>query len=155
MERRTPDFARILAPATQDGDGDAGPLRDAEIDAVIELAFMMANANGDASPDEIESFRALVKHLQPGANVGALLEEHSEKLEGGGPIEERVRAAAAHLTRTSARELAYKAVYAVAVFDLETNEEEGDLEDLVIKVLGIEHERVKQLAREATQGLSK
>jgi hypothetical protein len=65
-----------------------------------------------------------------------------------------VRAAAERLTRTEARELAYKAVYTVAVFDLETNEEERELEELIVEVLKLDHARVHQLELEATQALS-
>lgn len=154
MERRTPNFARILAPATQKGDGDFATLRGDEIDAVIELGFMMANANGDASIDELESFRALVKYLKPGAEVASLLDKYGEKLEAAGAFAPLVRAAAAHLTRQTARELAYKAVYAVGVFDLETNEDEQALEELVLEVLGLDDARAHELALEATQALS-
>jgi len=154
MERRTPNFARILAPATQRGDGDFATLRGEEINAVIELGFMMVNANGDASLDEIESFRALAKYLTPGADVAALLDQYSDKLDRAESFEVLVRAAAKHLTRETARELAYKAVYAVAVFDLETNEEERELEDLIVEVLGLDDNRAHELALEATQALS-
>ena len=75
-----------------------------------------------------------IKHLRPEANVGSLLDELGDKLGGAASIGERVRAAAANLSRATARELAYKAVYAVAVFDLETNPEERELENLVIEV---------------------
>src|SRR4051794_21876327 len=115
MERRTPDFARVLTAVSQKPGGDYTPLRGEEIDGVLELAFLMANANGDASPDELEAFRGLVKHLKPEANVGGLLESLGDKLDGAESIGVRVRAAAAALKREVARELAYKAVYAVAV----------------------------------------
>jgi hypothetical protein len=145
MERRTPDFARVFANAKLEGK---------EKDAVIELAFMMANANGDASVDELESFRALAKYLDPNADITALLDHCTAQLEKAASFEERVRAAATGLTRPAARELAYKAVYTVAVFDLETNEEERELEELIVEVLGLDHERVHQLELEATQALS-
>lgn len=154
MDRRSPDFARILAPATQKSDGGFASLRANEIDAVIELGFLMANANGDASLDELESFRALVKYLKPGEDVGRLLDSLSERLDGAESFEQRVRATAEHLTRPTARELAYKAVYAVAVFDLETNEEERDLEELIIEVLGLDPARAHDLALETTLALS-
>jgi tellurite resistance protein len=145
MDRRTPDFSRVFANTS---------LEKGEADAVIELAFLMANANGDASIDELESFRALVKYVNPDADVSAVLDLFSGQLDRAESIEERVRAAAAHLTRKEARELAYKVVYAVAVFDLETNEDERDLEELVIDVLGLALPRVDELELEATQALS-
>lgn len=145
MDRRTPDFARVFANRKLQG---------SEADAVLELAFLMANANGDASVDELDSFRALVKYVKPEADVAALLDKCSDQLASAESFEERVRAAASHLSRDEARELAYKAVYAVAVFDLETNEEERELEELVIEVLGLDTARVDELELETTQALS-
>lgn len=145
MERRTPNFARVFAGGSFEGE---------EKEAVVELAFMMANANGDASIDELEAFRALAKHLDPNADIAALLDKHTAQLEKAASFEERVRAAADRLKRPEARELAYKAVYTVAVFDLETNEEERELEELIVEVLQLDHARVHQLELEATQALS-
>jgi tellurite resistance protein len=144
MQRRTPDFARIFAGAS---------LEAAEIDAVIELAFLMAHANGDASPDELEALRSLIKHLQPTANVGVLFEKYSVMLEGEGAIPERVRISAKSLSRDTARDLAYKAVYAIAVYDLETNEAERDLEELVIGALGLDDKRAHELGLQTTHAL--
>jgi tellurite resistance protein len=128
MAKRSPNFTRIL--------GTAGLGRE-EIDAVFEIAYAMANADGSASFDELESFRALVKHLQPNANVADLLDALSARFDAAESIEARVRDAAARLTRLEARDAAYKAAYTIAVFDLETNEEERELDDLLIEVLGL------------------
>jgi tellurite resistance protein len=153
MQRRTPDFARVLAVISQKPDGDLTALQANEIDGTIELAYLMASANGDASPDELEALRSLIKHLRPDAAVGAVLEGLDDKLGSGGSASEKVRTAAASLTRPTARELAYKAVYAVAVFDLETNAEERELEDLVIEALGLDDKRAHELGLEATHAL--
>jgi hypothetical protein len=91
--------------------------------------------------------------LRPDASVGALLEELADRMGSAVTIGERVRAAAASLSRVTARELAYKAVYAVAVFDLETNPEERELEELVIEVLGLDEKRAHELGLEATHAL--
>lgn len=151
MSKRTPNFARILVPSTKSD--DAAPLRAAEIDAVIELGFLMANADGHSSFDELESFRALVKHLKPDAKVGDVFDQLTAKLDKAEAIEERVRAVAPLLTRATARDLAYKAVYTIAVFDLETNEAERDLDDLLVDVLGLS-ERVDDLELEVNEALN-
>ena len=151
MSKRTPNFARILAPSAT-GD-DATPLRGAELDVVIELGFLMANADGQASFDELESFRALVKHLTPDAKVSDVLDQLTERLDKADAIEERVRAIAPLLTRPAARELAYKAVYTIAVFDLETNEAERELDDLLVDVLGLSA-RVDDLELEVNEALN-
>ena len=150
MSKRTPNFARILTPSEK-GD-DAGPLVGGEIDAAIELGFLMANADGTASFDELESFRALVKHLKPDAKVSAVFDELSAKLDKAESIEERVRAVAPLLARPASRDLAYKAVYTIAVFDLETNEAERELDDLLVEVLGLSA-RVDDLELEVNEAL--
>ncbi|HEY8076473.1 MAG TPA: TerB family tellurite resistance protein [Labilithrix sp.] len=143
MMDRNLDFGRILA---------SGSLRDEEIDATLELAFLMAKADGDASFDELESFRALVKHLQPSASMTELLDGLDERLDAAESIEERARACAKKLGRPEAREAAYKAVYTIAVYDLETNEEERDLDDLLVEILDLDA-RVDDLEREVNEAL--
>ena len=113
----------------------------------------MANANGHASFDELDSFRTLVKHLRPSADLGVLLDTLGAAFDGAESIEERVRAAAANLGRPAAREAAYKIAYTVAVFDLETNEEERDLDELLIDVLGLSA-RVDELEAEVNGALA-
>lgn len=143
MSKRSPNFARVLpAPLTSD-----------EIDPVLEIAYAMANANGHASFDELESFRALVKHVSPGAEMTKLLDALGAAFDKAESVEERVRAAAAKLGRPEAREAAYKAAYTIAVFDLETNEEERDLDDLLVEVLGLSS-RVNDLEAEVNEALS-
>ena len=150
MSKRTPDFARVLTPSGSTDDTE--PLRTGERDAVIELGFLMANADGHASFDELESFRALVKHLKPNAKVSAVFDELSAKLDKAESIEERVRAVAPLLARPASRDLAYKAVYTIAVFDLETNEAERELDDLLVEVLGLSA-RVDDLELEVNEAL--
>ena len=145
MDRRPIDFALVF--------GADGALEGTEGDAVIELAFLMANANGDASPDELEALRALIKHVDPRANVGATIEKLDDALGSAESIGDRVRAAAANLSRPRARELAYKAVYAIAVYDLETNMEERELEEMVIDALKLDDKRAHELGLETTHAL--
>ena len=151
MSKRTPDFARILT--TSSAGEDKEPLRASERDAVIELGFLMANADGQVSVDELESFRALVKHLKPEAKVSDVLDQLSDTLDKADAIEQRVRAIAPLLTRSAARDLAYKAVYTIAVFDLETNEAERELDDLLVDVLGLAA-RVDDLELEVNEALN-
>ncbi len=150
MSKRTPSFARVLAPKAGE---EGGPLGPDEIEAVLEIAYAMANANGHASFDELDSFRALVRHLSPAADMSALLDRLGAAFDAAESIEERVRAAAARLGSAAAREAAYKAAYTIAVFDLETNEEERDLDELLIEVLGLSA-RVDDLEAEVNEALS-
>ncbi len=127
MSKRTPDFARVL------GTGSFPP---AEADAILAIGFAMANANGDASFDELDTFRALVKHVRPGATVMEILDDLGARLEQAGSIEAFVRGVAPALG-AEGRDAAYKAACVIAVFDLETNEDERDLDDLLVEVLGL------------------
>jgi hypothetical protein len=146
MTKRTPNFARVLPPTAE-------PLRAEEIDAIIELAFLMANADGQASFDELDSFRALVKHFRPSAEMTPLLDDLSAKLDAADSLSDRARKVSATLARPASRDAAYKAVYTIAVFDLETNEEERDLDDLLVETLSL-GDRVDDLEREVNEALS-
>lgn len=149
MSKRTPNFARVLpVPSAEAG----GPLGREEIEAVLEIGYAMANANGHASFDELDSFRALVKHLSPGADMNALLEQLGAAFDAAESPEARVRATASKLGRPAAREAAYKAAYTIAVFDLETNEEERELDELLVEVLGLAS-RVGDLEADVNEAL--
>lgn len=145
MSKRTPNFARVL--------GGAASLSPGEVDAVLAIGYAMANANGDASFDELESFRALVKHLKSDASVMETLDALSERLEAAGSVEELARAAAAQLPSAAGREAAYKAACTIAVFDLETNEEERELDDVLVEILGLS-DRAGDLELEVNTALS-
>ncbi|CAN5305866.1 hypothetical protein BH09MYX1_BH09MYX1_15010 [soil metagenome] len=132
MAQRTVNFARVLAlPA-------GAELLESEIDAVLEIAYAMATANGHASFDELESFRALATYLKPGAGVSEILDALAAAFDASESMEHQVRGAASRLSRTVAQDAAYKAAYTVAVFDLETNEDERELDDLLIEVLALD-----------------
>ncbi len=145
MTQRRANFARVLASTR-------ASLDDREIDIVLEIAYAMANANGHASFDELDSFRDLAKHLRPGVDVNALLDGFASTLERAGSIEDRVREIAKTLTRPEARAAAYKAAYAIAVFDLETNEDERALDELLIEVLALDT-IVDELERQVNEAL--
>jgi hypothetical protein len=144
MTQRTLNFAAVLGPASE--------LTPAEIDGVLALGYAMANANGHASFDELESVRALAKHVRPGVAVATILDGLASALDGAESIGDYVRAVAARLERDVAREAAYKAAYAIAVFDLETNEDERELDDLLIEVLKLSS-RVDQLEADVNEAL--
>jgi len=127
MSKRTPDFARVL------GTGSFPP---AEADGILAVGFAMANANGDASFEELDAFRALVKHVRPGVAVMEVLDDLGARLDAAGSIEAFVRAVAPTLG-PEGKDAAYKAACVIAVFDLETNEDERDLDDLLVEVLGL------------------
>ncbi|MDB4938917.1 MAG: hypothetical protein JWP87_5889 [Labilithrix sp.] len=145
MTRTTLPFGRIL-DGSQDRHSSAGTgenadrhaLDAAEREAVLEIALLMATANGSTSPEELASLGDLVAHLEgkrPGPGELSTKMNAIEQRGVGGTIEERVRAIAATLKRGLARELAYKAAYTIRVSDLESNPDEEDLADLLIEAL--------------------
>jgi tellurite resistance protein len=161
VTRTTLPFARILdcslerRKTPQDGAyrASAGPsdppagvddrraLDPAERDSVLEIALLMATANGSTSPEELASLADLVAHLEGARPLPGQLSTKLNAIEQrgiGGTVEERVRAIAATLTRLLPRELAYKAAYAIRVSDLESNPDEEDLADLLIEVLALD-----------------
>lgn len=126
------------APAGSPDANDRGPLTAAEREIVLEIAVLMASANGATSLEEVDSLTALVAHLrgkrpQPG-ELGAVLRRVEER-GASASVEERVRALAATLPRWVARELAYKAAYAVRVADLESNPDEEELGEILVEAL--------------------
>lgn len=147
MSKRTANFARVLGATAE------AALHDTEIDPVLEIAYAMANANGHASFDELESFRALAKHLKPGAAVSELLDGFAASFDAAESVEARVREVAKKLTRPAARDAAYKAAYTIAVFDLETNEDERALDELLIEVLEL-GSRVDELELAVNEALT-
>jgi hypothetical protein len=141
VTRTTLPFARILDCSLERHAASAHAALDAaERDAVLEIALLMATANGSTSPEELSSLGDLMAHLEgkrPGAGELSTKMNAIEKRGIVGTVEERVRAIAASLRRELARELAYKAAYAIRVSDLESNPDEEDLADLLIEALAL------------------
>jgi len=154
VTRTTLPFARILDPAqstqarTKSDDAapdravvdDRGPLNQTERESLLEIALLMATANGATSPDELDSLADLVEHLrgkrpQPG-ELGTIMQAILAR-DVSASVEERVRVVAATMPRTLARELAYKAAYAIRVGDLESNPDEEELSEILVEVLGL------------------
>jgi len=154
VTRTTLPFARILDPAqstqarTKSDDAapdravvdDRGPLNQTERESLLEIALLMATANGATSSDELDSLADLVEHLrgkrpQPG-ELGTIMQAILAR-DVSASVEERVRVVAATMPRTLARELAYKAAYAIRVGDLESNPDEEELSEILVEVLGL------------------
>ena len=139
--RKTAQNAAYRVSASAADTDDRRELDAAERDSVLEIALLMATANGSTSPEELSSLADLVAHLEGTRPLPGQLSTKMNAIEKrglGGTIEERVRAIAGTLKRDLPRELAYKAAYAIRVSDLESNPDEEDLADLLIEVLALE-----------------
>lgn len=149
MAKRTPNFERILSPSppraaaadsartayrsAADGLHGAVALTAAEIDAVLDIAWAMATANGELNVEEHTAYAALVRHLRPEVAVRRFLADRPA-WDGD---EEYVRKAAARLLTRTARETAYKAAYVIRVIDLESNTDEEVVDALLVEVLDL------------------
>lgn len=157
MPRRTVPFDRILAPhpplveaiaalraevpyrvAAEDAYDTT--LTDRERDAVFEIAAMMAQASGPVTLDEAHALSDLVAHLEgrpaSTAELSTVLRKAGAR-RGNATAEERVRQLAAAMRRRVAREVAYKAAYAIRVSDLAANDAEADFDELLVEVLDL------------------
>lgn len=144
MTQRTLRFAPVLGSL----EGFSAP----ELDGIVEIGYAMATANGDTSFDELEAVRSLFKYAKPTTPPRDLFDELSGKVDSSESLEAFVRSAAGKLETPAAREAAYKAAYAIAVFDLETNEDERELDDLLVEILGLES-RLDDLERDVNEAL--
>jgi hypothetical protein len=146
VTRTTLPFDRILnlaiarARAAGSDDVDRSPLSAAEIESVLEIALTMATANGNTSPEELDSLADLVAHLRgkrPGpGELGGIMNAIQAR-DVSASVEERVKVIAKTLHRSVARELAYKAAYAIRVADLESNPDEEELGEILVEALAL------------------
>ncbi len=118
----------------------------AEADAILEIAYLTGVANGSFSRDELKSLRRLAHALaeRTGATEPVLpLEELVERFdlanEGIDP-QVRLAALAKVLTGDVARRAAYRVSYALSISDLESNEDEEELEADLATALGLRDE---------------
>jgi tellurite resistance protein len=151
VTRTSLPFSRILdqscprerpkAASQGAGADDRGDLSGLEREGVLEIALLMATANGSTSPEELASLADLLGHLEGKQPLPGVLSKKLGSIEQrglGSTVDERVRAIAKTIPRPLARELAYKAAYAIRVADLESNPEEEDMADLLIEALDLD-----------------
>ena len=169
MTKRTPNLQRILQwfPAAQQGQAyrttaegaeDGSALTAAEVDAIVTLAQLMVIADDRVTDDEFDVFEALTAHLAAddgGATkrIGALVQKLDDAPRDPASIEARTRSAASALERPSAKAIGYKAAYLTRVWDLDTNPDEDDLDDLLIEALELSPDEAKELAQQVNEAL--
>jgi tellurite resistance protein len=136
-----------------------------EVDAILEAAYLATAADGVLTDEERESFRAVASGLRNIATGGAgakkmigdkdldaLFERFSERSEHADRAD-RMKAMRERLGRTEARELAYRIAFAMALCDLDSNDDEGAYDDELIEAFGIDGERADALAAEVYAAL--
>jgi tellurite resistance protein len=108
---------------------------------ILEAVFLMAAADGDVSPDEIERFADSVASIVSGAaeaDVERMLSEMNALLEEEG-WDRRARAVTAALKGKPGAELAFRLAAAVAFVDDSVVEGESHALDEMASGLGLSH----------------
>jgi tellurite resistance protein len=133
-----------------------------EADAILEVAYLTTAADGRLSDEEYESFRAVASKLRAmaagttaqvnDATLNKLFERYAERVDHAARVD-RLKALRRDLERPEARELAYKVSYAMSLCDLETNEEESELDAELIVALELGDEKADALAGEVYAAL--
>lgn len=116
------------------------------VDAVLELAWLVAGADGRFDGAELKAFRQLAKRLgarAEAAELDALLDRFSANIEHRDPLV-RVNELAKGLP-LDVRELAFEVVVAMGIVDLDTSRDEMEFEERVTEALGIGHARADEL----------
>jgi len=129
----------------------------AEVDAVLELAFLASASDGLLCDEEADAFvRTMLAMLGPKAapaRVRGIMGRLARRLDRGETCLAarcaQVEEAAKSLRRKAVRELAYKLAYVMALSDLETNEAEFIFVEGLREALRIGEDRAPVLADEA------
>jgi uncharacterized tellurite resistance protein B-like protein len=133
-------------------DQSALSLEDAVADGpfVLEAVFLMAAADGDVSPEEIERFAESVGSIVSGASetdIERMLDEMNALLEEEG-WNRRSSAVARELKGKPGAELAYRLSTAVAFVDDSVAQAESHALDEMALAMGISHERALAIMSE-------
>jgi hypothetical protein len=138
----------------------------AEIDAIVEIAYLTIAADRKLDEAEINAFRRVIERLRgaaiPDGALDRVLDEMYARAERarlgdeaarGGYADERLRALAAKMS-TEARELAYRVAYAMGMADMDASDEEFELDLQLVDALELTNERAETLADEVMDVLN-
>jgi uncharacterized tellurite resistance protein B-like protein len=120
----------------------------AEIDAVLEAAFLAIASDGVVTRTEVEAFAAVMERLfgpeHTAKKIEEVLDHYEDSLDRGGFLD-RIRDVAARLTRPAVRDKAYQLAYAMVMCDLDTNEHEFEFDQVLRDQLGLDEEHAEAL----------
>ena len=144
----TAEDIALVVPAKSD-------LPPAEIDAVVEIAYLTIAADRRLANEEVAAFHRVLERLRGATVAQAELDkvlddmyERADKARGErGYADERLRALAGKMS-VPARELAYKVAYAMGLADMDSSDEEFELDLQLQDALEISNERAEALADE-------
>ena len=122
----------------------------ADASSILEAMFLMAVADGDVSPDEMQRFSDSIESLVEGASeadLEGMLAEMTSLLEEQGR-ERRSRAVAKALKGKPSAEVAFRLATAVAFVDDSVAPEESDLLDEMAMAMDIPSDRAHEIMSE-------
>jgi hypothetical protein len=132
-------------------------LQPPEVDAILEIVFLAAAADGSLADEEADAFirimlRLFGQHATP-ERIRGVMQQIASRIQRGESCQAARCARVGELTpalqRVVARELAYKLAYVMLMSDLDTNEDEFNFDLELRRMLGIAAERADDLADEA------
>ena len=146
--------AELIGRVVQ-GDVDLTP---SEIDAIVEIAYLTIAVDRRLEGDEVAAFRSVVERLRKQsveqASLDRLLDDMYTRADAArgadanaGYADERLRELATKMT-VPARELAYKVAYAIGLADMDSSDEEFELDLQLVDALELSNERTEELAGE-------
>ena len=129
-------------------------LSDAEVEAVLELAYLATAADDKLGDEEFDAFERAAMHLGGKKMTVPRLEKlltrwvkNSERQD----LLEMVAGAVAHLKSVPSREYAYQLAYVMSLSDLDTNDQEAAFEVDLRQALAISEQRAEALVSEALE----
>lgn len=137
---------------------DGARLSAAEVDAIVEIAYVTIAADRRLDPAEIEAFGAVIERLRGKAvgdgEIDRILDEMYERTAAGREeSDEHLRALAGEMS-APARELAYKVASAMSLADLDSSDEEFELDLQLVEALELTSARAEELQDEVMSALN-
>ncbi|MBN1770418.1 MAG: hypothetical protein JXB32_04085 [Deltaproteobacteria bacterium] len=136
-------------------------LQPPEVDAILEIVFLAAAADGSLADEEADAFirimlRLFGQHATPD-RIRGVMQQIAARVQRGESCQAARCARVGQLTptlqRAVSRELAYKLSYVMLMSDLDTNEDEFAFDLELRRTLGISAERAEDLADEAAHAV--
>ncbi len=127
----------------------------AEVDAIVEIAYLTIAADRRLADDEVTAFHKVLERLRGQSVAQTELSRVLDDMYGRadaardahGYADERLRALAGKMG-TPGRELAYKVAYAMGLADMDSSDEEFELDLQLQDALEISNDRAESLADE-------
>ena len=120
----------------------------AELDAILELAYLAIASDGVVTRTEMEAFAVVMERLfgpeMTAKHIEQVLEQYEDSLDRSG-FRKRLRTVAGQLQRAPVRDRAYQLAYAMVMCDLDTNLHEFEFDKALREHLGLDEDAAEAL----------